>query len=491
MNSSLVMCEKDRKALMARRLESRRKQMLLLQKEHPSGGKDTEEGDSQGNDDAEERRRQREGGRGRGMEAKNEVGSRWTMVTGTKTGDMESDAQLGDIGEESTRQNTEKRTRKAAEIGEWSGTGEMRIGEIKGGIGNKEKWADYEITKKEEEAKAECTREPDIYTLSPEDNATINILSRLLRSSLAIPEFLESSEKESNLLFDRHAAVVTGEGLERIIFALCKSLGRFYSLIMTYQGHSSRWDQGQRKGEVLKCAVAKGMMIYAAHQYQEEMECWPRYVLSPSCRFPSVTLTEVLAALPAACDRPALATFMRKYCSFFGDEVIMVIGLMVALCDAHIQKEVESLKQEPDPSYYSIKEEPGQECESLRPEQEQWESTRRSYLEIVRRYVTQRYKDAAEAALILQELITCLGEASVLSASLTAPMATTASPTPYTHTYKPHDTHQTPSIKTEEVKEEADGEISYATEWKVEKTDSMTWDVRLEDGGHLDSRAFQ
>lgn len=87
--------------------------------------------------------------------------------------------------------------------------------------------------------------------LNHEDEATINSLRRLLKTSFKFPEF------------PRHYYEEDADVLEHLFFVFCKAMGQFFSLVPEV-----RLLEPQLQNVLLKSAVAKAVFIFGAHQYQ-------------------------------------------------------------------------------------------------------------------------------------------------------------------------------------------------------------------------------
>ena len=424
MNPSLVMSEEGRKTLMARRLEKRRKQ-LLLQKKDQYLGEEQEEGQQ-------------------------------------KDGEKQEDIKY--LGKEKEQRKwCEKRVAR-----------ELENCEIK------EEEVEEEKKEKEIIHHQGTFAKADLPKLTCEDINIISVLLRLVRSSLVLPEFFGEAgvfRPRDELTFAEGSntrQTMTGNDIEHLIFALCKGLGRFYTLV---KENMENGRQQQQQDMTLKGAVAIGVILYATHQFQEESERWPRKVLSPSCKCPEVTLEQVLSILPAAYHRIAFAAFMRKNCSFFTDEVVTVISLMVALYDAH--------KPDRRPQDYGLKHEPNA---AFTEEQEEEEVRRRreAYLGLLQRYLTHKHQNTTTASSITAELNSCLQEVRVLATCLTNadhdnPLSTAV----------PQATHHTPfnaPLKAEWPEEDVEGvaivKADPAPPCKEESFDCVETEM-TEDDGHI------
>lgn len=397
MNPSLVMSEEGRRALMARRLEKRRKQLTLQQEE---------------------------------------------------------DQQLREKTEESVTDQGKEQWQEG-----WRQKGvEMDVYEVK-----KEE-EEFEGAKNEEKVNIQCsTLTADLPKVIVEDSSITGILVRLLRKSLVFTEFreedltLRQKAGPAPVAEGSNAGQLTVREIEHLIFALCKGIGRFYTLTKPFLDPDR---QHQQEGVAFKHAVARGVILYASHQFHGEREWWPRRALSSSCWWPRVTLREVLCLLPDADHRTAFPAFMRKYCSLFADEVVTAIGLVTALGDAQrycTPADGGGLKQEPDAAFTvqescegeQTKKEKGKDQEVMR---------RDSCLRLLHRYLTHKHKDAAIASSITAELNSCLEEVHSLATCLTTATKDhllAAATTHMTHhapqhtTWRPEDSEDETLVKVE------------------------------------------
>ncbi|MPC69182.1 hypothetical protein E2C01_063397 [Portunus trituberculatus] len=385
MSPSLVMSEEGRKALMARRLEKRKKQLTLLQ-----------EGDQQ-------RRKMREEG-------------------------------VGDQGKKEWQEGWR-------EMGER----EMDVYEVK-----KEEEEEFEEAENEKINMQCSAMAADLPKVNVGDSTITGVLLRLIRKSLVFPKFQENATTLKQrggltLVAEGNSGQLTARRTEHLIFALCKGIGRFYTLAKPFLEPGR---QHQQEGVVLKHAVAMGVILYACHQFQGEGEWWPRRALSPSCWWPRVPLAEVLHLLPDAKNRTAFAAFMRKNCSLFADEVVTAIGLVAALRDAQrycTPADGGGLKQEPGATFTV---EDGWEGEQNGKEKGIEEEVRRrdSCLGLLHRYLTHKHQDAAIASSIKEEFNSCLREVRGLATCLTTAAKSDLLGAATTHTT--HTTHHTPQHAT-------------------------------------------
>ncbi|KAK8395896.1 hypothetical protein O3P69_005787 [Scylla paramamosain] len=368
--------------------------------------------------------------------------------------------------EDQQRREVRKESGSDQENEEWreKGKREMDVYEVK-----KEEEEEFEEAKNEEKVNMQCSTMADLPRVILADSSITGVLVRLLRKSLVFPEFREDAamlRQKTGLapVEEGNAGQLTAR-TEHLIFALCKGLGRFYTLTMPLLELGCRQQQEEA---VLKHAVAMGVILYASHQFQGQGEWWPRRALSPSCWWPRVTLREVFCLLPAAHHRTAFAAFMRKNCSFFADEVVTAISLVAALCDAQrcsTSADGGGLKQEPGAVFTA---EDGLEREEKEKEKGKEEEVRRRdlCLGLLHRYLTHKHQDAAIASSITTELISCLEEVRGLASCLTTATKDDLlyAATSHTTHHAPHHAPGRPEDSEDETVVKGDPETAYEEE---------------------------
>lgn len=331
MNPSLVMSEEDRKLLMSRRLEKKRQQLqehhrLKQLSLHASQGQNENESNKEGK----------------------------TTSSGEPSEDMEVkwDSKTDSDGRSSPPSAPVKDEVKEEQIED-----ELDVAEIGPIVMDQVK-----IEQDHCERMDECK-------LPREDLERITMLQKLLRRGLIFPEFPQHYYEED------------ADVMEHIFFVFCKGMGNFFSLIPDF-----RELQTQDRNMLLKDAVSKAIFIFGAHQFQQDYECWPRKLLSPSCTFPKVTMATVKKFLGDEDILFKLKGFMYRFRPFFEDEVLTLLSLMVAVFD--------------------------QEGSSI-PVSADVAERRDKYLSLLKDYVQQR--DATvPLALIMSELRTCFQEVQKL-----------------------------------------------------------------------------
>ncbi|XP_068233869.1 uncharacterized protein [Palaemon carinicauda] len=156
-------------------------------------------------------------------------------------------------------------------------------------------------------------------TLTQKNQEKIKGLRKILRKALTFPEF------------PKHYYEGGTDMTEHLFFVFCKGLGKYFNFVPEFQ-ELDRSD----KSVLLKDAVAKSIFIYGAHQFQEDLECWPRMLLSPECTFPTITLAATENFIGDDDTFFMMKTFMRKFCRFFDDEIVTLLSLMISVFDTDI-----------------------------------------------------------------------------------------------------------------------------------------------------------
>ncbi|XP_064099631.1 thyroid hormone receptor alpha-like [Macrobrachium nipponense] len=141
-------------------------------------------------------------------------------------------------------------------------------------------------------------------------------LQKLLRKCLTFPEF-------PNHHYERDPDII-----ENLFIVFCKNIGRFFGSVPEFRELDPAY-----QGLLLKPAVAKAMFIFGTHQYDPTSNCWPRVPLSPSCKFPSISMSDMESFIDDDITMRKWKAFIEKFLLFFSDEVVTLLTLVVSLFD--------------------------------------------------------------------------------------------------------------------------------------------------------------
>ncbi|XP_064108314.1 thyroid hormone receptor alpha-like [Macrobrachium nipponense] len=166
-----------------------------------------------------------------------------------------------------------------------------------------------------------CSRHEQQRRTNPVNEDTISKykiadLQKILRKCLTFPEVLTPLR------------VGDPDITENLFIVFCKNIGRFFCSIPEFQELDPTY-----QGYLLKPAIAKAMFILGTHQYNPINKCWPRVPLSPSCMFPTISMSDMERFIDDDVTMRKWKKFIEKFSSFFSDEVVTLLVLVTSLFD--------------------------------------------------------------------------------------------------------------------------------------------------------------
>ncbi|XP_066986888.1 thyroid hormone receptor alpha-like isoform X2 [Macrobrachium rosenbergii] len=141
-------------------------------------------------------------------------------------------------------------------------------------------------------------------------------LQKILRKCLSFPEFPSHHYKGDPDI------------IENLFIVFCKNIGRFFGSVPEFRELDPTY-----QGLLLKPAVAKAMFIFGTHQYDPTTNCWPRVLLSPLCKFPSISMSDMESFIDDVITMQKWKAFIEKFILFFSDEVVTLLTLVISLFD--------------------------------------------------------------------------------------------------------------------------------------------------------------
>ncbi|XP_068230716.1 thyroid hormone receptor alpha-like isoform X2 [Palaemon carinicauda] len=144
----------------------------------------------------------------------------------------------------------------------------------------------------------------------------IEYLQKVLRKCLSFPEFPELCREGDP------------DVMENLFIVFCKNIGRFFGSVPEFRELEPTY-----QGILLKPAVAKAIFILGSHQYEPSSNSWPRIHWTPSCRFPTITMSTMKNFIDDDVTMMKWKDFIEKFRLFFMDEVATLLTLVVSLFD--------------------------------------------------------------------------------------------------------------------------------------------------------------